>query len=222
MRIAAGEALTEERPLNAGAVAVMWCPADLLLELSGPGWFHPMVIPAAVVRTQADLVPAVAALLWVEASCRALWLEPTEAIDLGPDPEETWPTNRLDCRACGGIGTVETSSLNADGHPFGKTCGSCHGIGGVPWVICRGGEKPVHPAWVRSIRDQCAAKDVPFAFLGWGDWVPIDDAPKRPDLIGFSALCVSPDGLPFYRVGAERSGAMLDGREWDERPEIAR
>lgn len=44
------------------------------------------------------------------------------------------------------------------------------------WVIV-GGEsgsqaRPMHPAWARAIRDQCAAAGVPFLFKQWGGWVP--------------------------------------------------
>ncbi|MCJ7802739.1 MAG: phage Gp37/Gp68 family protein [Candidatus Marinimicrobia bacterium] len=42
------------------------------------------------------------------------------------------------------------------------------------WVIC-GGEsghnaRPMHPDWVRSLRDQCEAANVPFFFKQWGMW----------------------------------------------------
>lgn len=42
------------------------------------------------------------------------------------------------------------------------------------WVIC-GGEsghnaRPMHPDWVRSIRDQCKEANVPFFFKQWGEW----------------------------------------------------
>lgn len=44
----------------------------------------------------------------------------------------------------------------------------------LDWVIC-GGEtgpnaRPMHPDWVRSLRDQCQAAGVPFFFKGWGEW----------------------------------------------------
>lgn len=53
----------------------------------------------------------------------------------------------------------------------------------IDWVIV-GGEsggsaRPVHPAWVRSIRDQCAAVSVPFLLKQWGVWLVgerVDDA----------------------------------------------
>ena len=43
--------------------------------------------------------------------------------------------------------------------------------GTLDWVVC-GGEsgsnaRPMHPDWVRSLRDQCAAGGVPFLFKQW-------------------------------------------------------
>lgn len=32
----------------------------------------------------------------------------------------------------------------------------------------RPGARPIHPDWVRSIRDQCQVAGVPFFFKGWG------------------------------------------------------
>ena len=48
----------------------------------------------------------------------------------------------------------------------------------LDWVIV-GGEsgpnaRPMHPDWVRSLRDQCDAVDVPFLFKQWGAWLPIN------------------------------------------------
>jgi protein gp37 len=53
-------------------------------------------------------------------------------------------------------------------------------IGGVvslDWVVA-GGEsgpdaRPMHPDWARSLRDQCAAAEVPFLFKQWGSWSPV-------------------------------------------------
>jgi protein gp37 len=32
------------------------------------------------------------------------------------------------------------------------------------------GARPMHPAWVRLLRDQCASARVPFLFKQWGEW----------------------------------------------------
>ena len=47
---------------------------------------------------------------------------------------------------------------------------------GLDWVIV-GGEsgpnaRPMHPEWVRTIRDQCQEAGVPFFFKQWGEWRP--------------------------------------------------
>jgi len=44
---------------------------------------------------------------------------------------------------------------------------------GIHWVICGGTTEPVHPDWVRRLRDQCVAAGVPFFFTGWGEWQPL-------------------------------------------------
>jgi len=48
----------------------------------------------------------------------------------------------------------------------------------LDWVIC-GGEtgdraRPLHPNWVRRLRNQCVDSGTPFFFKGWGEWFPRD------------------------------------------------
>ena len=47
----------------------------------------------------------------------------------------------------------------------------------LDWIVAGGesgpGARPMHPDWVRSIRDQCAAASVAFLFKQWGQWAPI-------------------------------------------------
>lgn len=69
------------------------------------------------------------------------------------------------------------------------------------WVIC-GGEsgphaRPMDPDWARSLRDQCQDLGIPFFFKQWGE----HDARGR-------------------RVGKKSAGRLLDGRTWDEVPEV--
>ena len=44
----------------------------------------------------------------------------------------------------------------------------------IHWVICGGetgpGARPMHPDWVRSLRDQCTGAGVPLFFKSWGEW----------------------------------------------------
>lgn len=57
---------------------------------------------------------------------------------------------------------------------------------GLDWIITGGesgpGARPMHPAWARSIRDQCAAAGVPFFFKQWGEWLPINHVAESFDL----------------------------------------
>jgi protein gp37 len=66
---------------------------------------------------------------------------------------------------------------------------------GIGWVIVGGesgpGARPMHPGWVRQIRDQCILAKVPFFFKQWGGPVK------------------------------SRTGRLLDGRTWDEMPGCA-
>lgn len=55
-------------------------------------------------------------------------------------------------------------------------------VAALDWVIA-GGEsgsaaRPMHPEWVRSLRDQCAASDTAFFFKQWGSWKPICQMPE--------------------------------------------
>lgn len=67
---------------------------------------------------------------------------------------------------------------------------------GIDWVIVGGesgnGARPMSIDWVRSVRDQCQAAGVKFFFKQWGG------------------------------VKKKETGRILDGRTWDEIPEVAR
>ncbi|WP_341989799.1 phage Gp37/Gp68 family protein [Azorhizobium sp. AG788] len=106
---------------------------------------------------------------------------------------------------------------------------------GLDWII-GGGEsgpsaRPMHPDWVRAIRDQCAAADVPFFFKQWGEWAP-------PSVLTYDTLTncrlqaraeanpslvhVFPDGLNMGRIGKRAAGRLLDGIEHNAMPEARR
>lgn len=105
---------------------------------------------------------------------------------------------------------------------------------GLDWAIC-GGEsgkdaRPMHPAWVQSLRDQCAAYHVPFFFKQWGSWRPAH--PGDPFAAG-KWMHVNGDtfgpveGEAFYpaplsthvvRSGKKAAGALLDGVEHKQFP----
>lgn len=121
----------------------------------------------------------------------------------------------------------------------------------IDWVIV-GGEsgrnaRPIHPNWVRSIRDQCQDAKVKFFFKQWGEWAPrsgyitggginwgeIDPQCKKfPNVIRLgehglntriSENCNEQMGQEIFvqKVGKSNAGRILDGREWNEFPEVS-
>jgi|CXWL01.1.fsa_nt_gi protein gp37 len=112
---------------------------------------------------------------------------------------------------------------------------------GLHWLIVGGesghGARPMHPGWVRSIRDQCQAAGVPFFFKQWGAWMPLRDEPTHSDPRDFPGLSCDAEGCStngniwalkhngirrlLKLVGKKDAGRQLDGREWNEMPEVA-
>jgi protein gp37 len=95
----------------------------------------------------------------------------------------------------------------------------------LTWVICGGetgpGARPLHPDWVRSLRDQCQAAGVPFFFKSWGDWCTASQCE-----VWDPCKHAVPGPMPFgdyqdvHRVGKKAAGRLLDGREWNEYPGV--
>jgi protein gp37 len=110
---------------------------------------------------------------------------------------------------------------------------------GIGWVIVGGesgpGARPMHPAWVRRLRDQCAAAAVPFLFKQHGEWLATefcdDDMAMLPSK---RTVWVRPDGsfhalvdgpVDFFGgdeetawVGKKAAGRLLDGSLHDGYP----
>jgi protein gp37 len=92
------------------------------------------------------------------------------------------------------------------------------------WIVA-GGEsgpkgRPMHPAWTRTIRDQCNAAGVPFFFKQWGDFYPLasaDQASQYPH----AKMHEFDDGERSVLIGKKAAGRTLDGRTWDELPEVS-
>jgi protein gp37 len=116
---------------------------------------------------------------------------------------------------------------------------------GWEWLInwwVDGGEsgpkaRPAHPDWFRANRDWCLAHSIPYFFKQWGEFAygPIvEDSqfvggayidsrfgqvsifPKQP----FGSAHYLEDGYGYFRVGKKRAGRELDGRTWDEFPNV--
>lgn len=97
-----------------------------------------------------------------------------------------------------------------------------YNIHGIDWLIVGGetgpGARPVHPDWVRSLRDQCQSVGVPYFFKQWGAWT----AEYPTNLVFPHAAQPFKRGEFFYRVGKMKAGRLIDGQTWDELPEIGR
>jgi len=108
------------------------------------------------------------------------------------------------------------------------------------WVIAGGetgpGARPIHPDWVRSLRDQCQDAGVSFFFKGWGEWHPVEDYgdiylsnrqvefrvinPWGEDETKTPITHMTKGVAGLSRVGKKAAGRLLDGREWNEFPKV--
>lgn len=112
------------------------------------------------------------------------------------------------------------------------------------WIVVGGesgpGARPMHPAWARSLRDQCTAVGVPFFFKQWGAWQDGSHDPRTQRgadhvvlldgrHVEFSAYADSDlvkgdpalryDACIMSRVGKATAGRVLGDRTWDEYPQ---
>ncbi len=96
------------------------------------------------------------------------------------------------------------------------------------WVVA-GGEsgpsaRPCHPEWLRSLRDQCGIADVAFFLKQRGEFLPMPEA-KACGLRWTQRACEMASGAYYpewmCRVGKKAAGRELDGRTWDEFPEVS-
>lgn len=106
----------------------------------------------------------------------------------------------------------------------------CECVPKIDWVIV-GGEsghkaRPMHPDWLSSLRDQCVSAGVAFHFKQWGEWIdwnewidmPISESQKYMHT-EFNSIKMDAFNQ-MVRVGKKAAGRLLDGREWNEFPEV--
>ncbi|CAJ1003906.1 DUF5131 family protein [Brevibacillus aydinogluensis] len=121
------------------------------------------------------------------------------------------------------LGPVDLEFTAQFEHPDNEGYGVT-AIKGIDWVIV-GGEsgpnaRPMHPEWVRGLRDQCEDYGVPFFFKQWGEWMKVPPS-RKPWEYGSPEEKVSFVGdARFYRIGKKKAGRLLDGREWNEIPTV--
>ncbi len=109
------------------------------------------------------------------------------------------------------------------------------------------GARPMHPAWVRSIRDQCAEAKVLFFFKGWGEWMengPYDpiaqmkhkrwgrlmpngnwyEYPKKStcEIAPLEHSAKKSGSVCLICAGKQLAGRLLDGREHNDLPWVVK
>jgi len=114
----------------------------------------------------------------------------------------------------------------------------------VDWVIV-GGEsgahaRPMHPGWVRGLRDQCKAAGVPLLFKQWGEFqiASVENGHFDCDMTRNGAVWLHEDGVitspsshrtdggsngntyAMTRAGKKATGRLLDGVQHDGYPEV--
>jgi protein gp37 len=105
----------------------------------------------------------------------------------------------------------------------------------LDWVVGGGesgpGARPAHPAWFRSLRDQCQASGTAYFHKQNGVFTWTLGGPYRePDLYvcAETGQALPESDVPdtgswrgVWRVGKKAAGRELDGRTWDEFPQPA-
>lgn len=206
---------------------------------------------------QADADKNIPILLQIPAAVHYVSFEPLlEGIDLiGKNKSRMGKKGYLPnylkpffCKECGRHLTTPPSTVT-------QMCGYCGGNSFVmrktiDWVIVGGesgpGARPMHPQWVRDIRDDCVKAGVPFFFKQWGEWEEAthENAERHGYIVlnGRQGLLLpynakryiylnfdgtdyqdnpQPGSTAMARVGKKMAGRILDGRIWDEMPDGA-
>ena len=184
-------------PLPAGTgqlAAAMNRAADFNFERGRPGFTEPWPLPnvwlGVSVENQQAADERIPHLLRTPAAVRFISAEPLLGLmNIEPFLYLTAPSTAGPWRDWAGV-------IRERGGGLGGQMMSSRPSGDIGWVIA-GGEsgphaRPMHPDWVRSLRDQCVEAGVKFYFKQWGGRTP------------------------------KAGGRELDGRTWDEFPVLRR
>lgn len=112
---------------------------------------------------------------------------------------------------------------------------------GIQWIVA-GGEtgpnaRPAHPDWFRALRDLCVSSGVPFFFKQWGEWGTVENLnvyknsqlaivdPATGDFFlrnkNYNLLMPVEKSRYMIRAGRKAAGRLLDGKEWNEYPNLS-
>jgi protein gp37 len=96
----------------------------------------------------------------------------------------------------------------------------------INWLIAGGesghGARPMHPDWVRELRDKCANNDVAFFFKQWGAWAP-DQSDHAVRVTIHGQVVKEPSAeieltASMLKVGKGAAGRQIDRRTWIQMP----
>ena len=194
---------------------------NMLPEDWGDGYPNVWLLITVVNQIEADRdIPK---LIDTPAAIRGLSIEPMLGyIDLTYIQFDAFTT--MDVLSGNGLSTISVcqSAPNAFCDP-------------IDWVIV-GGEsgsnaRPMHPAWAKSLQDQCKLAGVAFFFKQQGEWA-LEQVKAGGDLGGdmrkgiVQQVCLDRENDGHFRkgdvhmrkVGKEVSGRLLNGVEYNEYP----
>ncbi len=205
--------LLTKRPQNIERKLYEITEANPIREL-GDNDYIPNLWFGVSVENQAAANERIPELLKTPAAVRFVSCEPL----LGPVDLERYLINCADC------GNRGSSAYVGQEHDLCFHVCPKKGEGPrLDWVICGGetgpGARPMHPDWVRSLRDQCWEAEVPFFFKSWGNWREcqppnewINEDPKKYTL-------TKAHNSYFVRLNRRAAGRVLDGQTWSQWPE---
>jgi protein gp37 len=251
-----------DAPDLVGMAAAYWVDFDEIPEYDQ--WLPKHIWLGVSVENQKAADERIPLLLETPAAIRFLSCEPL----LGELKIKRWLKINWQCSGCNGYfaggwkitcpdcgskeywcGSHKFNGRKVESHPnFPSQAGL-----GIDWVIA-GGEsgtkaRPVHPDWVRSIRDQCDAAQVPFFFKQWGEYMPLGSVfdlsdgnqnailtadekktiavsitgKKAWETDGCDEIREGDEAARWYamnRVGKKKAGRFLDGKEYMEFPKL--
>ena len=192
--------------------------APSALNCYGHQWPFPNLWLGVTAENQRTADERIPILLDTPAAVRFVSVEPM----LGPVDISPWDK----CDLCGRLrnsfdGVWGSPFCYEHYNPF-NGCEGTYKQNALDWVVCGGesgpGARPMHPYWVRSLRDQSVNAGVPFFFKQWGEYYP-NWAEMPPRNINYNKPHVPIGGMLFVRCGKKAAGRELDGREWNEFPQ---
>jgi protein gp37 len=97
----------------------------------------------------------------------------------------------------------------------------------IHWVIA-GGEsgskaRPMHPDWIRFLRQQCEESNTPFFFKQWGEWIDNQNMPRQYIAENNLKRHVFESGYfstEVWKLGKSKTGNTIDGKQYLQFPTV--